>query len=204
MFDAHCHPGLDSDLSIVCTASPEEWDDVRHYRYHSFGLLHPVKEDVERMEKALENDPDAFAGEFGLDSRWQTDSGLVKDLISLSSQLERPFTLHVVHRHDEMLALLRQVRPQVSFIVHSFTKSAQLAREYIRLGGLISLSPLSLRTRDSAELLKLPFLLETDMKISEQSLNTLAILYRDAAHRCGIETAQLEEMIDERRTVLTT
>lgn len=204
MFDAHCHPGLDSDSSIVCTANPEEWDDVRHYRYHSFGLLHPAKKDVERMEKALKNDPDAFAGEFGLDSRWQTDSGLVKELVSLSSQLKRPFTLHVVHRHDEMLRILRQVRPQVSFIVHSFTQSAQLAREYIRLGAFISLSPLSLRTRDSAELLKLPFLLETDMNLSEKSLNTLAFLYRDAAHRCGIETAQLEEIIDERRAVLTT
>ncbi len=204
MFDAHCHPGLDSDSSIVCTANPEEWDDVRHYRYHSFGLLHPAKNDVERMEKALKNDPDAFAGEFGLDSRWQTDSGLVKELVSLSSQLKRPFTLHVVHRHDEMLRILRQVRPQVSFIVHSFTQSAQLAREYIRLGAFISLSPLSLRTRDSAELLKLPFLLETDMNLSEKSLNTLAFLYRDAAHRCGIETAQLEEIIDERRAVLTT
>ncbi len=204
MFDAHCHPGLDSDSSIVCTANPEEWDDVMHYRYHSFGLLHPAKRDVERMEEALKNDPDAFAGEFGLASRWQTDSGLVKELVSLSSQLKRPFTLHVVHRHDEMLRILRQVRPQVSFIVHSFTQSAQLAREYIRLGAFISLSPLSLRTRDSAELLKLPFLLETDMNLSEKSLNTLAFLYRDAAHRCGIETAQLEEIIDERRAVLTT
>lgn len=204
MFDAHCHMGLAYSDAIVCTSRTDEYGAVSSYPLHSFGILRKDGGDLRLLVQALENDKKAMVGEFGLDSRFNEGDELFLSQLKLAKDLARPFTLHVVHRHSEVIRALKKIKPACPFIVHGYTSSAQLAAEYARLGGFISLSPLSARTRDYEKLLALPFLLESDMPLSAESLAVLDSWYEKAASDMKTERERLEEMINERKAVFTT
>lgn len=203
MFDAHCHIGIPSAQAIVCSSEPGEYDQLQAYRYHAYGLLRPADRDVDTLEQRLFADGGAMIGEFGLDCRWETDERLVERLLCIARDLDRPFVLHVVHRHDRILRLIKQVGTKSCFIVHGFTSSRQTALSYMRLGGTISLSPRSLASRDFRRLLDLGFLLESDLPLSDESLKVLDILYESVAAAMSISRERLEERINVTRSVFT-
>ena len=61
------------------------------------------------------------------------------------------------------------------FMVHSFSSSYEMAREIIKRGGIISLSPKAERLRSFQRILTLPFVTETDMKTGKEEMETLEI-----------------------------
>ena len=203
MFDAHAHIGEYRHDALICTSQSDEYQIAERYPLHSYGTLSPDENVPFIIEERLREDPSAFIGEFGPDSRFEYSITVIKALLELARDYSRPFTLHVVRRHDEMLHLLRQIKTGVPFIVHGFTSSAQIADEYIRLGGFISLGKRSLRSRDFTSLLRKNFLLESDLPCSSEADRVLEEVYTSAALQLGTSIAVLEEMIDERRTVFT-
>ena len=111
-------------------------------------------------------------GETGLDKRITTPLALQQQWlewhIDLARQYQRPLMLHCVHAHAEMLALLKQHRPAQGGVVHAFSGSYEIAREYwalgfyLGIGGTITYERAN-KTRDAAKRLPLDaIVLETD------------------------------------------
>lgn len=205
MFDAHCHIGtLRCTDALVCTSRVEEYGSIKDFTHRAYGILEPGRQDLDALDGVLATDADALVGEVGMDARWPDDGrGLLDDILHIISKHKRPFVLHVVRRHEEVLGILAAAGIDLPFMVHGFTSSPQVALRYMRLGGIISLGPSCPATRHYRELLDLPFLLESDMPLSPDSQGVLDRLYTQVAADMGIERPRLEEMIDERRAVLT-
>lgn len=197
MFDAHCHIGERSDDVLVCTSALSEYTAVTDYCHRAYGLLWPEKDESRRMIETLEADRGAICGEIGLDRRFKKDADIpfMENMLSYLCQNRRPFVLHMVGRTNDMLSLLKEHRDLPPFMVHGFTGSYETARTLVFLGGTISIGPRSLRTRDIDRLLTLPFVLESDMKVSDQQRQALESVYLSVADHLGLDIPTLEEMI---------
>ena len=148
---------------VVAGVEPKGWADQRALAMHEPGVqwtagLHPVRcaemTDAERVE-ALQSLPGCFeglhaaiaVGETGLDRVFAERSTLDAQVASLRAHLavardlEKPVVLHVVGAHGLCLDILREEGiPQRGGMVHSFSGSAEVAREYLNLGLYLSLS----------------------------------------------------------------
>jgi TatD DNase family protein len=108
----------------------------------------------ELLEQALELLPEMLArgscvalGELGLDygprrnplSR-EVQLRVFKQQLEIAGMARKPLVLHVVHAHEQALAVLKQVKPAQTFggLVHAFSGSLELARRYMDLGFSIS------------------------------------------------------------------
>lgn len=104
--------------------------------------LHPVcahqAEDLAALAAVLATGAYVAVGEAGLDRRCRRpgDVELLAAQLDLATQHRLPVILHVVHAHEEVLALL-QARPGLGGIVHAFSGSKALARRYLDRGFVI-------------------------------------------------------------------
>lgn len=108
------------------------------------------KSDIESALKTLEEKlPLARAvGELGLDlgPKHTSPESNIKQFFAFEAQLElakaaqKPLILHVVHAHAEAIDILKDNGPyEASGIVHSFSSSYEIAKEYLDLGFYISI-----------------------------------------------------------------
>lgn len=96
---------------------------------------------------------DAVAlGELGLDFGPRCDAAgrahqqhFFQAQLAIARALDKPLVLHVVRAHGQAPASLRAVAPQWRGIVHAFSGSREVARDYINLGLCVSLGPALLR-----------------------------------------------------------
>ena len=82
-------------------------------------------------------------GECGLDKRFPNldkQITLFKKQLVLASQLNKPVIIHLVGCYQKALELLKETDPRPDFILHSWSGSSQMAKEFLKLGGKISLS----------------------------------------------------------------
>jgi Mg-dependent DNase len=199
MFDAHCHLGTGHFNALVCTSRPDEYKAAASCGA-AIGLLPPFSdEDREIFFRTLNENPGLPIGEIGLDRRIENIPSQMAFLLKALQRAKaenRPVTLHVVGHTDKLFQVLDQIGP-LSLIWHSFTGSFETAREFMKRGGIISLSERSLASKDIARLLALPFLLETDMKTGQEEQKVLARTYEKAAGLKRLEVNRLEERIEE-------
>ena len=129
---------------IPCFGVHPEW-----VSRHSLGQ---VKEALSQL--SLMVDQAAGVGELGLDFRkiFRDQKELqvyaLEEQLQLVRALKKPLVIHCVHAHAVMLDYLKKWGPfPVGGIVHSFSGAVEIAREYIKLGLLISFSSEVLRDR---------------------------------------------------------
>ena len=179
MFDYHAHIGVPTDNAIVCTSKPGEEVMLQPFRHRSIGLLPPYTEGLDRIEEYAEM---GYAvGEIGLDRRFgdkEKQIEVFRKALEIAVRHHSLITIHCVGWLDVMLSLLSQYRPEC-FIFHSFTSSPEVAREIQRLGGYISLSPQSMKSRHFLSVIEsiAPFLIETDMPTGPKQEQVLSGLY---------------------------
>lgn len=175
MFDAHAHLGVPSDNAYVCSSFLEEIPLLEGCRYKAAGLLPPHAGDAEALEVYAAGG--WGIGEVGIDRRFPDKKGQAERFrlaLSIAKRHHSLVTVHSVGWTDVTLSLLREIRPE-RFIVHSFSSSWEVAKEFISIGGTISLSPKSKKCRDFSILIhRLPFFLtETDMPTGPEEEKTL-------------------------------
>ena len=138
---------------------PDEWEaqEALVVRYPNFVTpafgIHPwtvraeSDESLEAMMAALRGkiDQSPLLGEVGVDFYQDTTvEGRKRQIYWCERQLElaaekaKPVVLHVVRGHDVVLGLLKKY-PAVKGMVHGFTGSKEIVRQYIEKGFLISL-----------------------------------------------------------------
>ena len=82
-------------------------------------------------------------GESGLDKRFpnlEKQTELFKKQIDIALQMKKPLIIHLVGYFQKAFEILKDFNPRPDFILHSWSGSAQMAKEFIKLGGKISLS----------------------------------------------------------------
>lgn len=158
--DSHCHfdaPEFDADRADVATRALEagvgdlvlpgvgvEWFErspvaAHGLRLHRAAGLHPgydhPPDALERLARALATGQFVAVGETGLDRRHRMEGA--EDLCAAQLDLARahglPVILHVVHAHEELIALLK-ARPGLTGVVHAFAGSWELGKRYLELG----------------------------------------------------------------------
>lgn len=161
MIDAHCHldaPEFDVDRDAVVERalragiehivvpgvdleSSERAAALRASYPCTIGVgLHPERVgrvDAETIATSAARCGAGFVGECGLDRRVSTP--LAEQLANLTAhlvaarELRLPIVLHVVRRHEPMVAALRAFAP-IRGMVHAFTGPRELVDTYVALG----------------------------------------------------------------------
>ncbi len=93
-------------------------------------------------------------GECGLDgltdlalAPMERQRGVLEAHIDIARALDLPLILHVLRAHDDALRVLRRVRlPSRPGVIHSFSGSADLAKQYLALGFYLSFAGAVTRT----------------------------------------------------------
>lgn len=167
MIDNHVHLDLinDSISSIIERAKrvgvtefivpgvcgfPKRLEELQRYSEIKICWgIYPQYAEVEGIfEKELVNlnasQTDLYAiGECGLDKRFpnlEKQISLFKKQLILASQINKPVIIHLVGCYQKAFEILKDFDPRPDFILHSWSGSAQMAKEFIKLGGKISLS----------------------------------------------------------------
>lgn len=129
--------------------------------------------DLQLLEQYLATEPNIVAvGECGLDKTldfpFEQQVQICKQQLLLAKQYNLPVILHCRKAHNELIKLLQQVQLPRAGVIHGFSGSTQLAKQYIKLGfklgiGGVITYPRAMKTRQAVTELPLSsLLLETD------------------------------------------
>lgn len=147
--DIHTHQAQPASENL-CIVSKNI--DVRHSLcflpgcYYSYGIHPWYIEDKDRQLILLTEalfDPTVVAlGEAGLDKQIETPMSLQVEVfteqIKLSEEFRKPLIIHCVKAWDELLAIKKDVQPQMPWIVHGFRGNAIQAQQLIDKGFFLS------------------------------------------------------------------
>ena len=194
MIDNHVHLDLinDSISNIVDRAKkagitqfvvpgicgfPQKLDELQKFSEIKicWGIYPKYAEDEELIEKEIKklkaSSLEIYAiGECGLDKRFpnlEKQIYLFKKQLSIALEMNKPIIIHLVGHWQKAYEIVKEASKKLDFILHSWNGSAQMAKEFLKLGGKISLSASALRNpKKLAELLKIipsdRLLFETD------------------------------------------
>lgn len=94
--------------------------------------------------RELARDPKVVAiGEIGLDYYWEENpprelqQRVFRDQLALAQELDLPVIVHDREAHGDSLAMIRAF-PQVRGVFHCFSGSAEMAKELVELGWMVS------------------------------------------------------------------
>ena len=186
MFDFHAHPGSDDKDAFISILHENEMSHITETT--SIGLL-PWLGSLkrERIEELIKNNNHLMLGEFGLDKVRGDIAADMDDFLfmaDLARTYDRWAVIHSVRTNSIVFNELKKMKVKKA-IFHSYTSSFEEAKEIMRAGYFISLSPRSFKTRDIDKLLSLDFLLESDMESGEEEKKVIAKLYEIAYEKTG-------------------
>ncbi len=168
LFDSHCHLQLsqyDADRGEVIARMQEKemgavligtdlqtsHSALELARQHDFLWasvgLHPNDNkdevfDVSAYEELAQDQKVVAIGECGLDyfrsekSEGQKERFLQQ--VALAEKTRKALVVHCRNAHDDIIALLAEVKPSVPVVMHFFTGSGELAQQYLNLGCYLS------------------------------------------------------------------
>ena len=111
--------------------------------------IHPKYADVESIFEnelsKLENSNVKIVsiGECGLDRRFPNEekqTELFKKQIDLSIALKLPLMIHLVGHWQKAYEILKESKLKQNFVLHSWNGSVEMAKEFIKIDGILSLS----------------------------------------------------------------
>ncbi len=104
----------------------------------------PYREEELDQLRRLAREPKVVAiGEIGLDYYWEENpprefqQKVFRDQMALAQELDLPVIVHDREAHGDSLAIVKEF-PQVRGVFHCFSGSAEMARELVKLGWMLS------------------------------------------------------------------
>lgn len=145
-YDIHTHhlPAHAEDVAIVNCLVPTP--DAATYRYRSVGIhpwyIYNVEEQLAELERQAVLPGVVAIGETGLDKGVETPLERQRDIfkasVSLAESTGRFVIIHCVRAWDELIALKKELKPRMPWVIHGFRGNATLARQLIRQGFYLS------------------------------------------------------------------
>ena len=137
------NPGCDLDSSRKAIAIAEQYPFV----YAAVGV-HPEDcggwrdGDVDELRSLAAHPKVVAIGEIGLDNYWKDNprelqQQVFRAQLALAQELDLPAIVHDREAHGDSLAIVREF-PRVRGVFHCFSGSAEMAKELVGLGWMIS------------------------------------------------------------------
>mgnify|MGYP005771554943 FL=1 len=138
------NPGCDIPTSRKALALAERFPHVyAAVGYHPENCGPYVPEDLDTL-RSLAAHPKAVAiGEIGLDYYWEENpprelqQQVFRSQLQLAQELDLPVIVHDREAHGDSLSLIREF-PNLRGVFHCFSGSAEMAKELVKLGWMIS------------------------------------------------------------------
>lgn len=138
------NPGCDIPTSQKALALAERFPHVyAAVGYHPENCGPYVPEDLDTL-RSLAAHPKAVAiGEIGLDYYWEENpprelqQQVFRAQLQLAQELDLPVIVHDREAHGDSLSIIREF-PAVRGVFHCFSGSAEMAKELVKLGWMIS------------------------------------------------------------------
>ena len=112
--------------------------------YHPSEANDIVESDINELEEFITSNKVYAIGECGLDYYWVSDNKekqkwLFKEQIKLAIKYDLPLIVHCRDAIADTFDILKEYKGKVRFVMHCYLGSLEMAREFIKLGGMISL-----------------------------------------------------------------
>ncbi|QEK13376.1 TatD family deoxyribonuclease [Crassaminicella thermophila] len=141
------NPGADFETSVKAVELANEYDMV----YAAVGVHPHDAKDVDDMTlallKGLAKKPKVVAiGEIGLDFHYDhsprdVQREVFRKQIALAKEVKLPIIIHDREANDDVMRILKEEKAfDTGVVLHCFSGSAELARQYINLGAYISIA----------------------------------------------------------------
>lgn len=206
--DAHAHrrspdPDVKSLVSIRITPSSDvfETDGICSVGLHPWDVTEDWRDAIYLVEEVLSEELVLAIGEVGLDrscnAPWAHQVDAFEVIGDLAERTTKPLVIHCVKAHDELLRIHKFLGPLQPWIHHGFIKGADLARQCLDAGMILSFGAATLAPSTSlSEAVRIcpadRFLLETDT--SDSTINEI---YAAVASIRGVSIEELCETLHQ-------
>lgn len=138
------NPGCDIASSKKALELAEKWPFLyAAVGYHPENCGSYVPEDLEVIRRLAQHPKAVAIGEIGLDYYWEENPPrehqrkVFRDQLALAREMDLPVIVHDREAHADSMSVIKEF-PQVRGVFHCFSGSAEMARELVRLGWMIS------------------------------------------------------------------
>ena len=138
------NPGCDIPTSRQAIALAERYPHVyAAVGYHPENCGPYVPEDLDILRELARRPKAVAIGEIGLDYYWEENpprdfqQQVFRSQLQLAQELDLPVIVHDREAHGDSLAIVREF-PAVRGVFHCFSGSAEMARELVKLGWMVS------------------------------------------------------------------
>lgn len=142
------NPGADLQSSIDSVKIANDHDFIyAAVGFHPHDCKEMTDETIEALRKlALENEKVVAIGEIGLDYYWDNSPRDIQrkwfiEQIKLANELKLPIIVHDRDAHQDTFDIIKEYKSdEIGCILHSFSGSIELAKEYVKMGCMLSIS----------------------------------------------------------------
>ena len=138
------NPGCDIPTSRKALALAARFPHVyAAVGYHPENCGPYVPEDLDTLRQLAAHPKAVAIGEIGLDYYWEENpprdfqQQVFRAQLQLAEELELPVIVHDREAHGDSLSIIREF-PNLRGVFHCFSGSAEMARELVKLGWMIS------------------------------------------------------------------
>ncbi len=111
---------------------------------HPQDIAYYTQEDIDIIFGMFKDPRIICIGEIGLDYHWHPEEKerqkemFIKQ-IELANEVQKPVMIHCREAIQDTYDILKEHRPQYGCVMHAFSGSVEMAREFVKLGCMISL-----------------------------------------------------------------
>ena len=138
------NPGCDIPTSRQAVALAEQYPHIyAAVGYHPENCGPYVPEELDVLRELARHAKVVAIGEIGLDYYWEENpprdfqQQVFRAQLQLAQELDLPVIVHDREAHGDSLAIIKEF-PAVRGVFHCFSGSAEMAKELVRLGWMIS------------------------------------------------------------------
>ena len=170
--------------------------------------IHPwyLKADFLPKLESLIKQPQCLAvGECGLDMMpeiinkypLQIQGKIFLAQAELAEQYQKPLIIHCVKCYDKLLAIKKSFKPETPWIVHGFTKSANLAHQLTKAGFYLSFGAQLFKSDKNSIALDATSLDRIFLETDEQTDYDIKQIYQKAATIKNMSLSSLQQQIEK-------
>lgn len=173
--DMVLNPGADMASSIKAVSLAQKYDFIyAAVGYHPHDSKDMTEETLDVLKSLTKKDKVVAIGEIGLDYHYDNSPRDIqkkwfREQIRLAKELNLPYIVHDRDAHDDILNIMKEESYDgMTGILHCFSGSVELAKEFIKMGFYISLGgPVTFKNSKKSKLVakEIPLqhlLIETD------------------------------------------